>query len=582
MTADGSPATTVALLSTSNSRFFADSLRREFRQWNWNTAIWESGFNQYRQDIFNSASEFYQRQPDVVILQLEGADLFMDVLRAPLAGGVDCAAAAKRAADDLEANLAALQQHLPFATVILHSIYFPPLHALTGLEYHTPYTLSTIAWFFNIHLGEISRKHPNVLVHDAAAVAAHVGYRNWFDARLWYLARCRLSAEAMKAMARSTVSLLRAWKGQSRKCVIVDLDNTLWGGIIGEDGMDGIVLGEEGLGLAFGEFQDELLNLALKGTLLAICSKNNEPEALAVLRGHPSMRLKESHFAARRINWQDKVTNIRELAVEMNLGLDSMVFIDDNPAERARIRSELPEVLVPEWPQDPVLFKDALLDLAAVHLMKVSITGEDRVRTSMYQAQAERRALLESSGGDLEGYYRSLEMTAQIGMADAFTIPRIAQLTQKTNQFNLTTRRYSEADIRALVESPGVLVLWLGLHDRFSDNGIVGVMILRHTNPGEWCIDTLLLSCRVIGRTVENAFLGFAARLLADRSAEHLIGEFRPTARNSVAANLYRNLGFQQIEGQGNVDRWRLALRERSIEIPSWITMEHPKEMLNA
>jgi FkbH-like protein len=578
----GASPTTVALLSTSNSRFFADSLRRELRQWKWDAEVWASEFNQYRQDIWNRASRLYERQPEVVILQLDGADLFMDILRDPLAGGVDCAAAAKRAADDLETNLAVLQERLPSATVILHTVYFPPFHALTGLEHHSPYTLSSIASLFNLHIGQLSRKHPNVLVHDTAALAAHVGYRNWFDARLWYLTRCRLSGEAMKALARSTVSLLRGWKGQTRKCVVLDLDNILWGGIVGEDGMEGIALGEDGIGLAFAEFQDELLNLTRKGIVLAICSKNNEEDALAVLRRHPSMRLKEVHFAARRINWRDKAANIRELASELNLGLDSFVFIDDNPAERTLVRSQLPEVLVPEWPHDPALYKAALLDLATVHLMKVSITEEDRARTSMYRAEGERRSLLESSSGDLESYYRSLEMTARIGFADSFTIPRIAQLTQKTNQFNLTARRYSEADIRALAETPDALVLWLGLSDRFSDNGIVGVMILRCLSAAEWHIETLLLSCRVIGRTVENAFVGFASRIPMDRSAEYLTGEYHPTGKNAVTANLYRDLGFQPIGEQDGITRWKLALREQPVAIPKWITIESPKEMSNA
>jgi FkbH-like protein len=576
------PEMTIALLSTSNLRFFVDSLRQELRKWKWDAEIWASEFNQYRQDIWNSASELYARQPKVVILQLDGADLFMDVLRDPLSGCIDCSAAAQRAADDLETHLAGLQERLPSATVILHTVYFAPLHALTGLEHHSPHTLSTISSLFNVHIGQLSRKHPNVLVHDTAALAANIGYRNWFDPRLWYLARCRLSQEAMKALAQGTVSLLRAWKGQTRKCVVLDLDNTLWGGVVGEDGMEGIALGEEGIGLAFAEFQDELLNLMRKGIILAICSKNNEEDALAVLRRHPSMRLKEDHFAALRINWRDKAANMRELASELNLALDSFVFIDDSPAERTLVRSELPEVLVPEWPKDPALYKSALLDLATVHLLKLSITEEDRARTSMYLAEGERRTLLESSSGNLESYYRSLEMTAKVGFANSFTIPRIAQLTQKTNQFNVTTRRYSEADIRALSEAADALVLCLALSDRFSDNGIVGVMILRRLSAGEWYIDTLLLSCRVIGRTVENALVGFASRILIDRSAEFLIGEYHPTSKNAVAANLYRDLGFQPMGEQGGITRWKLPLRERSVAIPDWITIDSSKEALSA
>ena len=576
-----SPDMAIAVLSTSNLRFFIDTLRQELRRWKWDVSIWASDFNQYRQDIWNNSSELYSRRPEVIILQLDGDDLFRDVLRDPLVE-IDCAAVARSAADALEANLCRLQSGLPSATVILHTVYCPPLHTLTGLEHHTALTLSPVFSLFNVYLGELSRKHPNVLVLDAAALMTSLGYQNWFDPRLWYLTRCRLSGQAMKALAQSTVSLLRAWKGQTRKCVVLDLDNTLWGGVIGEDGMEGIALGEERIGLAFAEFQDELLNLSRKGILLVICSKNNEEDALAVFRQHPSMRLKETHFAARRINWQDKAANLRELAAELDLGLDSFVLIDDSPSERALIRAELPEVLVPEWPQDPMLYKSALLDLAQTHLMKLFITAEDRARTAMYRAQEGRRTLLASTCGDMESYYRSLDMTARIGFADSFTIPRVAQLTQKTNQFNLTTRRYSEADIRAMSESPDAMVLWLSLNDRYSDNGIVGVLIVRRISASEWMIDTFLLSCRVIGRTVENAFVGYLSRSLLARSAGALLGEYHPTQKNNLTANVYRDLGFQFTGERAGVTCWKLDLRQQPVQVPTWIAIEDPKEMLNA
>lgn len=573
---------TIALLSTSNLQFFADSLRQELKRSQWDPKLWASDFNQYRQEILNPASQLYESKPEVVILQLDGADLFMDVLRNPLSGPVDGASVAQRAAEELEDYIVKLRERLRAATVILHTVFLPPIHVLTGLEHHSAYGLSAIPSLFNGHMGQISRKYPNILVHDTAALAADLGYSRWFDPRLWYLTRCRLSREAMKVLAQSTVALLRGWKGQIRKVVALDLDNTLWGGIIGEDGLEGISLGEEGLGLAFAEFQDELLNLMRKGILLALCSKNNEEDALAVMRRHPSMRLKEDHFAARRVNWQDKAANLRELAQELNLGLDSFIFIDDNPAERTLVRAELPEVLVPEWPEDPAQYRTSLLELARQHLLKISLTDEDRARTSLYQVEGERRSLLESAGGNLEHYYRSLEMVARIGQADSFTIPRIAQLTQKTNQFNLTTRRYAEADIRALSESPDALVLWLGLSDRFADNGIVGVLILRRISAVEWFIDSFLLSCRVIGRTVENALVGYACDLLAERSAELLHGEYRRTSKNSVAADVYRDLGFELASEQDGCTRWNLALRQNRVTIPDWIAIERVKETIYA
>lgn len=334
-------------------------------------------------------------------------------------------------------------------------------------------------------------------------------------------------------------------------------------------------------GLAFAEFQEELLNLTRKGFLLAICSKNNEEDALAVLRKHPSMRLKEEHFAARRINWKNKADNIRELAEELNLGMDSFVFIDDNPAERRLIEMTLPEVLVPEWPADPTLFKRELLGLAARHLPKVAITQEDRLRASMYHAESQRK-ILQTSTSNLEDYYCSLGMTARIECANTFSVPRIAQLTQKTNQFNLTTRRYSEADIRAMAAAPECIVLSLALRDRYSDNGIVGVLILRQRTKKQWFIDTFLLSCRVIGRKVENAFIAVACEMLLKLDAEELIGEFIPTKKNILAATVYPDLGFEPFGNVGDGTNWRVLLQEHSIQIPDCITVELTKEIAHA
>ena len=277
------------------------------------------------------------------------------------------------------------------------------------MEHHSSWGLADLAAQYNSELARIARLYPNVLVNDVASLAFQIGFGNWFDPRLWHLARCRLSGVAMKALARQTGSLLRGWKGQSRKCLVLDLDNTLWGGVVGEDGIAGIVLGEEGLGMAFAEFQQEILNLSRKGVLLAICSKNNEEDALEVLRRHPSMRLRENDFAAKRINWRDKATNLQELAEELNIGLDSFVFIDDNPVERSLVKASLPEVYTPDWPEEPASFKLAFLDLACQYFPKIAVTAEDRARTSMYRAEGERRSLAVSTD-NIQDYCRSLSI----------------------------------------------------------------------------------------------------------------------------------------------------------------------------
>jgi FkbH-like protein len=582
MTGQPGPTIPLALLSSSGTQLLADAIRTEMRTWGWDLRIWQSGFNQYRQDIANPGSPLYLDPPQILILHLDGEDLFADCLRDPFAYAAPARLQrAKEAANEVERYVATLQERLPETVVILNTVYLPPVHSLTGLEYHTAWGLADLAAHYNGELAHIARQSSNVLVNDVASLAFHMGYGNWFDPRLWYLARCRLSGEAMKALARQTGSLLRGWKGLSRKCLVLDLDNTLWGGVIGEDGIAGIVLGEEGLGMAFTEFQQELLNLSRKGVLLAICSKNNEEDALEVLRRHPSMRLGEDAFAATRINWRDKATNLRELAEELNIGLDSLVFIDDNPVERCLVKASLPEVHVPDWPGEPACFKAALLELAGQYFPRVAVTAEDRTRAAMYRAEGERRSLAVSTGS-LDDYYRSLEMRAEIGYADPVSTQRIAQLTQKTNQFNLTTRRYTETEIRTLAEASDSLVMWLRLRDRFSDNGIVGVLILRRRDARSWAIDTFLMSCRVIGRTVENAFLGHVCHVLKRRGAGELIGEYVPTRKNNLAVNLYRDLGFEPIDSQQGTTRWRLPLNEKPIPIPEWIVIDVAEETAHA
>jgi FkbH-like protein len=568
----------LALLSSSSLPGFGGMLRKTLEPWGWKLAVWEAGFNQYRQEIANPSSELYRRQPQIVLLHIDGEDLFADCLRRPFDTGREARGARARQAAGEIANWAAMiRAGLPDALIILNTVYLPPVHVLSGLEHHSPWGLADLAMQFNCELGAIASAQPDVLVNDVASLVMEMGYRQWFDPRLWHLARCRLGNAAMKRLAGNISALVRAWKGQTRKCIVLDLDHTLWGGIIGEDGLEGIALAEEGPGLAFTEFQEELAHLVRKGVLLAICSKNNEEDALEVLRVHPSMRLREESFAARRINWQDKAQNIRELAAELNLGLDSFVFIDDNPAERSLIRQSIPEVYVPEWPQEPSQYRAALLDLATEYFGRISITAEDRERTGMYRAERER-ATLAASSGSLTDYYRSLGMQARIGPADSFSIPRIAQLTQKTNQFNLTTRRYTEADIRAFSQQPDAVVLWLQLRDRFADQGIVGVLILKRESDDDWIVDTFLLSCRVIGRGVENAFLGYAARILLDRGAHHLAGEYLPTKKNGLAANVYRDCGFQLIAETEGATRWSLDLMAQAPAIPDWIAIDPIKE----
>jgi FkbH-like protein len=561
----------IALLASCTIELLQKPLSAALEERGLHPSVWISGFGQYRQDVLNADSGLYRDDPSLIILYLDGADLFQELLENPLnaAAHIRGEFALRRAAD-VSAMVETLAERLPQATVLLNTAAIDPLNALTGLEYNSEFGLQDAVNAYNAELSALARRLPTVMIVDVASLAAGIGFENWRDSRMWYLARSRWSRRALQVLAERYSAAICSHLGRVRKCVVVDLDNTLWGGIVGEDGLEGLRLGEDGIGRAYVEFQLELLNLYRKGILLAICSKNNPEDALAVIRRHPAMRLREEHFAAMRINWADKASNLRALAADLNLGLDSFVFLDDNPVERSWVRQNIPEVLVPDLPVDPSEYKTALLELSARDFYKVSVTAEDRRRGEFYQAQAER-GRLETSATSLEEFYRALEMHARIGTADAFSIPRIAQLTQKTNQFNLTTRRYSETEIQALSKDPNCAVWWLDLADRFGPNGIVGVLILKRDSSDAWVIDTFLLSCRVMGRTVENALLAVAAREL---DASRLIGEFRRTAKNAPVRDLYPRLGFRPLREDPESQFWELDLAAVPLEPPDWFEIE--------
>jgi FkbH-like protein len=317
-------------------------------------------------------------------------------------------------------------------------------------------------------------------------------------------------------------------------------------------------------------FQREILKLWKRGVLLAICSKNNPDETLDAVRHHPAMVLRESHFAAQRINWQAKATNLREIASELNIGLDSLVFLDDNPAERAAVRAELPDVLCPDLPSDPSRYRQALLGLSVFDAL--ALTEEDVRRNEMYAQQQEReQSASQHHGSPLTDYLSQLGTTVEIVHADPSVLPRLAQLTQKTNQFNLTTRRYTEAHIRGLRDS-GSLVCGMRVSDRFGDSGLVGLAIAIPRSPETWELDVLLLSCRVIGRGAESALLGHVADEVIARGGTRLQGWFLPTQRNGPARECYRDHGFQLIETRADSGQlWEFDLQASTLPIPAWI-----------
>ena len=385
---------------------------------------------------------------------------------------------------------------------------------------------------------------PQIVVVDWDWIARGVGMSSLADPRLWYLARMRVNYIGLASIASSLAGHIAATLGRSRKLAIFDLDNTIWGGVVGEAGVRGLVLGEEGIGLAFQDFQRELLKLRDSGVVLAACSKNNADDAWEVFDTHPGMVLKREHLAASRINWQDKATNIVEIASELKLGTDSIVFLDDNAVEREWVRQSLPAVLVPELPSDPSELPGALR--RADYFQRLRVTREDTARADAYQAERER-AQLSSATGTFEEFLESLQQEISIEAVHEGSLARAAQLCQRTNQFNLTTHRYTTADIAGLLTQDDVDGFTLAVKDRFGDSGIVGLAISRyHDSVAE--IDTFLLSCRVLGRRVEDELLAFLIRRARDRNATTLVGIYVPTAKNQQVNSFFTERGFTPTE----------------------------------
>lgn len=426
-----------------------------------------------------------------------------------------------------------------------------------------------LATALNDGLRTLVRQSKGDFLFDVAAVANGVGLSRWHDPIQWNVAKLAFAQEFLPLYADHLMRIIAAARGKSRKCLVLDLDNTLWGGVIGDDGLSGLVLGNgTALGEAFLDIQRTALKLRERGVVLAVCSKNDDSVARNVFRNHPEMLLREEHIAAFVANWTDKATNLETIAEQLSIGIDSLVFLDDNPAERAQVRQTLPQVAVPELPDDPSFFTRILLN--AGYFEAVAFSEDDRKRAMQYQDN-QARATLRAATRDMGAYLKSLEMLATVSSFDAVGRARIAQLINKSNQFNLTTRRYTEAQVMALETEKDTVTLQVRLQDRFGDNGIVCIVIAR-ADGRNMVIDTWLMSCRVLGRELEQAVLNELVERSRKHGAEYLLGLYRPTSRNDMVKDHYSKLGFV-FDGEDETDggtRWRLdvaAFEQRPTQI---------------
>jgi FkbH-like protein len=532
-------------------------------------AVHVSDFNAHVQAIMDAGSTLYGFAPDAVILAVQTRDVAPELWNdfSGLTAGEVQSSSARVSAEFR--NWIRVSRNNSQAHLIIHNLEAPDTPSTGLLDAGSANGQSAAISEINRNLRQAAAEHTGVHILDYDSLVARYGRVAWHDERKWLTVRLPIAATHLNHMVREWMRFLHPLTGRIAKALVLDLDNTLWGGVIGEDGMTGIMLNSEYPGAAFQALQRALLDLYRRGILLAICSKNNPEDALEALHRHPGMLLKPEHFAAMRINWGDKSQNLREIAQELNIGIDALAFVDDNPIERQQVRTAIPEVFVVDLPSDPMEFARVIRDCPVFE--RLTLSTEDQQRGAMYQAQREREQL-EQASTSREGFYRSLQQEAEISPLTSANLARIAQLTNKTNQFNLTTRRYSEQQISELASKQGWDCYSIRVRDRFGDNGLVGVAITHHQGDSVE-IDTFLLSCRVIGRTVETAFLSFLADRARHKGARQLTGWFLPTKKNAPARNFYSEHGFTPAHQNGNGTLWKLDLSPGTLPAPEWIRL---------
>jgi FkbH-like protein len=539
--------------------------------------IYVGGFDAIAEDIFDPDSAFCKHKADAVILfqwlELISQSLQNEILSLGLDGIED---EITRVLGHFRSQFTALRSQTT-ASVFVNNfaeLYRPVLGILEaqggGVQQAAMVKL-------NSGLAALAREFSDIYIVDLQALFSKIGSETAFDDRYWAMAKAPLGKSALVPVGQEYGRFIRALSGQSRKCLVLDCDGTLWGGIVGEDGMEGIRLGLEYPGNSFVAFQNEILNLYHRGIILAICSKNNEEDVLEVLRDHPNMILKEEHFAAIRVNWSDKADNLIGIADELNIGIESLVFADDTDFECDRIRGALPDVGVLHLGGDPSSYRRQLLDAGMFDALTFS--DDDLKRNQSYQAERKRKSL-STTATSLEDYLASLEIKARIENISDDHIPRASQLSLKTNQFNLTTKRYTESDIRALAsgEDSAVISMWLG--DSVAEIGIIGLGIVCYENATAE-IDTFLMSCRALGRKAENALLKVLIDNARGRGCSVLKGTFLPTKKNAQVSNFYEKQYFNCDEKKAETSLWSLDLNGQNADriiFPPWIELVKPEE----
>lgn len=532
--------------------------------------FYETPYKQFAQDILRRDSQLYKFKPDLTILYIDTIDLLGEDFFFPYRISDE---RRKTLADEKYKELSALVRTLTANSrgkIVLHNLKVPCHSPLGILENKQKFGFFEMIRSINNRLSRNFKNSSQVFIFDYDMFCSKHGKRHIIDNKMYYLGDIKLGFDSIPLLCEEYMSYIKPMMSFTKKCLVLDLDNTLWGGVIGEDGIEGIRLGPTPEGRPFLEFQKYILNLFERGVVLAINSSNNPEDVKKVFSEHPYMILKEEHFAAVEINWNDKISNMKSIAEKINIGLDALVFIDDDKANKEIVRAAIPEVYVFDLPEDPSDYTNALMEFNDFNTLQ--LTEEDKNRNRLYAAEKHRKKHKERVT-DITQYLKDLEMAVTIAKACPLTIPRISQLTQKTNQFNMTTKRYMEEDIKRLAEDDSYLVISIKVEDKFGDNGITGVVIIEKY-PGQWRIDTFLLSCRVLGREIEKALLAVIIQRMQAEGCTKLIGEFIPTPKNTPAKDFYPNNNFKLISSKNaDIQKWELAVTPRSTIAHDFITI---------
>jgi FkbH-like protein len=545
----------VAVLGSTTTSQLAQFLDVFLFAQNVDAEIYEAPYGLMRQEILDPGSALYAFEPQFIFLAATRRDLGPP---ATANGAEDAFEAAADAAVGEWESLWRIAYDRLGCQIIQNNFDAPPWRAYGDLEASHP---GAPGWFVErVNRGLAARAPRWVSIHDLDGLAAAVGRWSWGDERFFHLAKLPCAPEHLAAYAHGVSALIAARLGRSRKCLVLDLDNTLWGGVIGDDGLGGIALGQgDAVGEAHVAFQRYVKALRDRGVILAVCSKNEDNNAREPFEKHPEMALKLSDISCFVANWEDKAANIRRIAAELNIGLDALVFVDDNPAERKIVRDLVPEVAVPELPPDPADYVRALDKHR--YFEAVTLSAEDFKRTEYYIANAQRKEIA-TDAADIDAFLRSLDMKGWIGPIGEMEFDRSVQLIGKSNQFNLTTRRHSAADIQRMLDSSDWVTRVVKLADRFGDNGLISVLLAKPDGDA-LAIDTWLMSCRVLKRGVEALLLNELVELARERGLAALTGEHIPTAKNALVKDHYESLGFARTgEDADGRTTWRLEIGE--------------------